>query len=70
MQELQSRNDIVATDTNKGEAFIIQDFEDQVKEAEKQLKNKEKYETLKYGPTNANNETVIKLYQNSKKNIR
>lgn len=27
------------------------------------------YETLKYGPTNANNETVIKLYQDSKNNI-
>ena len=70
MQELEPKNDIVTTDTNKGGALVIQGFEDQVKEAEKHLKNKEMYETLKYGPINANNETVIKLYQDSKNNIR
>ena len=35
MQELQSRNNIVITDTDTGGAVVIQDVEDYVKEAER-----------------------------------
>ena len=40
MQELQSRNDMIITNTNKDGAVVILDVEDYVKEAERQLKNK------------------------------
>ena len=42
MQELQSRNYIVITDTNKGGAVVILDEKDYVKEAERQLNNNKK----------------------------
>ena len=41
MQELQSRNDIVITD-----AVEVLDVEDYVKEAERQLNNKESYRKI------------------------
>ena len=41
MQELQSKNDIVITDADKGGAIVILDVEDYVKEVERQLNNKE-----------------------------
>ena len=56
MQELQSRNDIVITD-----AVEVLDVEDYVKEAERQLNNKENYRKINYGPTTANNETINKV---------
>ena len=46
MQELQSRNDIVITNAEKGGAVVILDVEDYVKEAERQLKNKENYRKI------------------------
>ena len=41
MQKLQSRNNIVITDPKKGEAVVILDVEGYIKEAERQLNNKE-----------------------------
>ena len=61
MQELQSRNDMVITDVNKGGAVVILDVEDYVKEAERQLNNKENYRKIIYDPTTANNETINKI---------
>ena len=61
MQELQSRNDIVITDADKGGAVVILDVEDYVKEAERQLSNKENYRKITYNPTTANNETIHKV---------
>ena len=46
MQELQSRNDTVVTDANKRGAVVILDAEDYVKEAERQLNNKENYRKI------------------------
>ena len=61
MQELQSRNDIVITDANKGGAVVILDVEDYVKEAERQLNNKENYRKIICNPTTVNNETINKV---------
>ena len=41
VQKLQSRHHIVITDANEGGAVVIQDVEYYVKEAERQLNNKE-----------------------------
>ena len=40
MQELQSINDIIITDANKGGTVVILHVEDCLKEAERQLNNK------------------------------
>ena len=66
MQKLQSRNDIVITDADKGEAVVILDVEDYIKKVERQLNNKENYRKINYDPTTANSETihkVIKIFQ-------
>ena len=44
MQELQSRKDIVIIDANRSGAVVILDSEGYVKEAERQLNNKENTE--------------------------
>ena len=61
MQELQSRKSIVITDADKGGAIVILDVEDCVKEAERQLNNKENYRKINYDPTTVNNETIHKV---------
>ena len=61
MQELQSRNDIVIIDADKGGAVVILDVEDYLKKAERQLNNKEKYRKINYEPTTVNNETIYKV---------
>ena len=43
LQELQSRNDVLTTGPNKGEAIVILDVEDYIKEAERQFNNKGNY---------------------------
>ena len=43
LQELQSRDDIVTTEPDKGGAVVILDVEDYIKEAERQLHNTENY---------------------------
>ena len=60
-QELQSRNDLVITSADKGGAIVILDGEDYVKEAERQLNNRETYEKINYDPTTANNKTIKKV---------
>ena len=61
MQELQPGNDTVITDVNKGRSIVILDVEDYVKEAERQLKNKENYRKMNYDVSTANNETIKKV---------
>ena len=63
MQELQSWNNIVITDANNGEVVLILDVEDYVKEAERQLSNKENYMKINYDPTTANNKTIHEVIQ-------
>ena len=43
LQELQSSDDIVITEADKGGAVVILDVEDYIKEAERQLHNTENY---------------------------
>ena len=48
MQEMQSRKDIVITDADKGGGVVKTDVEDQEdKEAEEQLNNKENYKKIR-----------------------
>ena len=61
MQELQSKNDLIITDACKGGIVVILDVEDYVKEAERQLNNKENYRKIIYNPNTANNETIRKV---------
>ena len=61
MQELQPRNDIVITNADKGGAVVILDVEDYIKDAERQLNNKENYRKIICDPTTANNEPIHKV---------
>ena len=69
MQELQSRNDKVITNTNKGGGTVNLVVEDYVKEAERQPNNKENYRKVNYNPTTTNNEISTKLYRNFNENL-
>ena len=61
MQELQSKNDLIIPDAYKGGIVVILDVEDYVKEAERQLNNKENYRKIIYNPNTANNKTIRKV---------
>ena len=61
MQELQSRNGIVITSSNKRGGAVILDVEDYLKESERQHNIKENYRKIIYDPTTANNETIHKV---------
>ena len=67
MQELQSRNDIVITNAEKGGAVVILDVEDYVKEAERQLKNKENYRKIICDLLLLTMKLSTKLYQDFQK---
>ena len=67
MQELQSRNDIVIINADKGGAVVILNVEDYVKEAERQLKNKEKYRKITTNLLLLIMKLSTKLYQDFKK---
>ena len=58
LQKLQSRDDNVIIDTDKGGAVVILDVEDYIKEAERQLRNTENFKRLNHNETTTNNETV------------
>ena len=49
------------TDTDKGGAIVILYVEDYVKEAERELNNKENYRKTNFDPTTSNNETIHKV---------
>ena len=61
MQELQSREDIVISDTNKGRAVVILDVKDYFKEAKRQLNNKRKLQKNKLRLYCLNNEAIHKV---------
>ena len=58
LQKLQSRDDNVIIDTDKGGAVVILDVEDYIKEAERQLRNTENFKRLNHNQTTTNSETV------------
>ena len=55
------------TDTDNGGAIVVLYVEDYVKEAERQLNNKENYRKTNVYPTTANNETIHKVIQRFQK---
>ena len=64
LQELQSRDDIVIKDADKGGAVIILDVEGYIKEAERQLHNTENYKrliTIHLQPTPEVNKIIKKV---------
>ena len=67
VQELQSRNDILITDADKGGAAVILDVEDYVKAAERQLNNKENYRKIITTLLLLTMKLSTKLYQDFKK---
>ena len=66
---MADRNDIIITKAEKGEAVVIVDIEDYVKEAEHQLSNKDGYKKLQYDPTQTHSRLVndtITRFKNDK----
>ena len=61
MQELQTRKDVAIIAAHKGGAVVIQDAEDQVKEVERQLDNKENFRKINFDLTTANSETIYEV---------
>ena len=51
LSDLQKREDIIITKTDKGGATVIIDVEDYIREANSQLENTEFYEKLNFNPT-------------------
>ena len=60
LQELQSRDDNVITEADKGGAVAILYAEDYIKEVERQPHITESYKILNHNPTTTNNDTVNK----------
>ena len=58
LQQLQSKDDTVITETDKVGVVVILDVEDYIKEAERHLHNTENYKKLNRNPTTINNDTV------------
>ena len=61
LQELQSRDDIVITDVDKGGAVVILDVEHYIKEMERQLHNTRNNKRVNHNPTTTKNEAVNKI---------
>ena len=51
MKHLAKRKDIIITTTDKGGAVVISDTENHIKDANRQLSNKNNYNTLQTDPT-------------------
>ena len=58
MLEPQSRNDVVITEAARGEAVVVLDY---IKEAERNLNNRENCRKISYNPSTANNKTILKV---------
>ena len=70
LEELTKRNDIIITKADKGGAIVIQDVEKYIKEANRQLHNKEYYKKVNKDLTNMHNTHVneaINELQSSRK---
>ena len=70
LEELTKRNDIIITKADKGGAIVIQDVEEYIKEANRQLHNKEYYKKVNKDLTNMHNTHVneaINELQSSRK---
>ena len=64
---MKRRDDITITRIDKGGAMVIQDVNQYIKEAERQLNNNENYRPLSNNPKKVNNDTVKKQLKDSKR---
>ena len=58
LEKLSKRTDIVITKTDKGGAILIENLENYIQEAERQLSNKHYYEKLINDPTHNHQNTI------------
>ena len=54
MEDLQKREDLVITKADKGGAVVVQDVQNYIKEADRQLSDKKFYKILDHNPTSEN----------------
>ena len=69
LKELTDRSDIMITKADKGEAVVITDVEDYVKEAKHQLNIRDPYKKLQHGPRQTHTRLVndsITRFKNDK----
>ena len=57
LEDVNVRDDIVITNTDKGGAVVIMDVKNYVEECERQLNNTENYNCLQKSPTEINEKT-------------
>lgn len=63
LDELKRRDDIIVTSVDKDAAIVIQDVQQNIKEAGRQLNNIRNYRLLPNDPTKMNNDTVNKTFK-------
>ena len=63
LDELTRRDDIIVTSVDKDAAIVIQDVQQNIKEAGRQLNNIRNYRQLPNDPTKMNNDTVNKTFK-------
>ena len=63
LDELKRRDDIILTSVDKDAAIVIQDVQQNIKEAGRQLNNIRNYGQLPNDPTKMNNDTVNKTFK-------
>ena len=63
LDELKRRDDIILTSVDKDAAIVIQDVQQNIKEAGRQLNNIRNYRQLPNDPTKMNNDTVNKTFK-------
>lgn len=63
LDELKRRDDIIVTSVDKDAAIVIQDVQQNIKEAGRQLNNIRNYRQLPNDPTKMNNDTVNKTFK-------
>ena len=67
IKELSKREDIIITNVHKGGAVVFVDTNDYIKEAERQLNDKDNYHILPEDPTLGNNKLVNQAIDHFKK---
>ena len=63
LDELKRRDDIIVTSVDKDAPIVIQDVQQNIKEAGRQLNNIRNYRQLPNDPTKMNNDTVNKTFK-------
>ena len=64
LKNLQQRDDITITKADKGDAVVIMDVEDYIKEANRQLSGTNNYQKLNIDPTEWHTEKINAVINN------